>query len=121
MRRGDCADVACPKKGEVCTPENAPRFAWFSRLNSCAYNSNLYFFVAPIPIDGGAAPSPPPIRTILTCGPAAACCSGPKSFPQLNLEPISQRPAPRALFRPKPNGRSLMTVSPLLSNPVVTL
>src|SRR6185369_1470677 len=81
-----------------------------------------YFFVAPFGSEGGAAPSPPPTRTIRICGPPTVCfCSGPKSFPQLRREPISQRDAPRALLRPKPIGRSLITVSPLLSKPVVML
>src|SRR5215213_6409451 len=121
MRRGDCAEVACPKNGDVWTPENAPRFAWFRRLNACAYSSRRYFFVEAPGNEGAEAPSPPPTRIILTCGPPVCCCSGPKFVPQLKREPISQREAPRALLRSTAKGRSLMTVSPLSSNPVVML
>src|SRR6185295_3185301 len=73
-------------------------------------------------MDGAEAPSPGLMRTILICGPPPDCfCSGPKFVPQLRREPISQRVAPRALLRPVPAGRSLMTLSPLLSKPVVML
>lgn len=120
-RLGLCAEVAWPKKGDVCTPEKAPRFVWFKRLNAWRYNSRRNFLVPLDEIDGGAAPSPGLILTILTCGPPVCFSSGPNSRLQLNRDPISQRPAPRALFRPTPSGRSLITVSPLLSKPVVML
>src|SRR5258708_8700525 len=76
-----------------------------------------------MPSDGSAAPQQPlPRRTILICAPPADCfCSGPKSFPELRRDPPSHLAAPRALLRPTPNGRSLMTLSPLLSKPVVML
>src|SRR5262245_65894011 len=58
-----------------------------------------------------------------TRGPPAPWLSAalPKLKPQLRRELISHCPTPRALLRVTPAGRSLLTVSLLLSRPVVML
>src|SRR5215470_14220967 len=69
------------------------------------------------------SPLSEPPRMMRTRPPPAPWLSGalPKLNPQLRRELKSHCPAPRALLRVTPAGRSLLTVSLLSSRPVVML
>ena len=121
-RRGAAADVAWPKNGDVTTPLKFSALMWFSgctparrapRRSACfcrrpaAHAAERIGVVAAHDADLRPRPAAPPGRRT--------------PMLQLRRSPRSTCARPRPLLRVTPAGRSLLTVSPLSSRPVVML